>query len=329
MKRLKATSNRKHTLANGKVKTYKYPRKPVQRKSGLTVAQAISEYRQSPAWTKLADSTKMNNLRYMRVFEETYAQPDERGQEIMLRDLRREHLTKVRDAVVAAAHARNPQDTGHGAGLVYCRAVSKLFSWCVKEGRLPLSPAILLATDLEVGTHPTWTQEELRICLEGLPRHLGRAVQLAHATGLRRSDLCAMTWDQITEQGIECVGDHALIKTGVEIIIPITDEFRAVLARWRHGALHDYVLSNKDGQPMKETSLTSGLSRALKKIGIDRRINTHGIRKMVLTELADDGCSVYEIMAVSGHKAAASVAKYVEARNNFKLAQSGMAKRRK
>jgi len=57
-----------------------------------------------------------------------------------------------------------------------------------------------------------------------------------------------------------------------------------------------------------------------------RRGTSHGLRKLCLTRLAEVGCTVFEIMAVSGHKQVEEVQRYVEAANRKKLALAASAK---
>lgn len=331
MKRLKATSKRKHTLANGTVKTYKYPRKPTRRPSGVTVMEALTAYRESPAWKNLRASTKLNNARYMKMFEDTYAAPDELGREHLLKDIDRRHVMSLRDNIITLANTRSQSKSGHGAGMVFVRAISRFFSWCVEYGYIPFSPATNLGKDLVIGTLLTWTKEEYELCKRHLPVHYSRVIQMAYATALRASDLCAMQWEQITERGVECIGEHQQLKNGQQGIIPLKPDFMRELmtdhVTWKWGDPKDYVLLNKLGQPYNPKTLSSRLGYAIRKLGVERQINTHGIRKLVCTQLADSGSSPYEIMGVSGHKHPNSVATYVQMRDRLKLAKSAMAKR--
>jgi hypothetical protein len=49
-------------------------------------------------------------------------------------------------------------------------------------------------------------------------------------------------------------------------------------------------------------------------------------RKLCLTRLAEVGCTVFEIMSISGHKNVEEVQKYVDAANRKKLAVAALGK---
>ena len=53
---------------------------------------------------------------------------------------------------------------------------------------------------------------------------------------------------------------------------------------------------------------------------------SHGLRKLCLTRLAEVGCTVFEIMSISGHKNVEEVQKYVDAANRKKLAVAALGK---
>ena len=61
-----------------------------------------------------------------------------------------------------------------------------------------------------------------------------------------------------------------------------------------------------------------------KKRGIDGSI--HGLRKACCRRLAEAGCSVHEIMAMSGHKSIKEVERYTKAVEQERMAGQAMAR---
>jgi integrase len=53
----------------------------------------------------------------------------------------------------------------------------------------------------------------------------------------------------------------------------------------------------------------------------------HGLRKAALTRLADAGCSVHEIAAISGHKSLKEVQHYTEKADQARLAKAAVERR--
>ena len=57
-----------------------------------------------------------------------------------------------------------------------------------------------------------------------------------------------------------------------------------------------------------------------------RHCSAHGLRKAAARRLAEAGCSTHEIAAITGHASLKEVARYTEAADRKRLAQSAMAK---
>jgi integrase len=309
------------TLADGTKK--EYPRSPAIKRPSMTVAKAIELYELSPEWNNLANATREQYKVYLALFHRIYGPA-------ALREIQTEDLLAVRDRQRMETRARKgslPGEIGgDGAAFGVCSAVESFFQFCKKRNMVTTSPAIGLRDGLHKGTLATWTEEHLRVALAKLPFHLARAVELAVNTGLRRGDLVGMKWSQFTVRGIECLGENRIGKTKVEVIIPLKPEFRATMESWRTEGRGDLVLLTRDGKPIGAATLTSSLSRALKRIGLPKNINIHGVRKLVCTRLAEAGCSVYQMMSITGHKNPNSLAPYVQAVNQLTLATEAMSK---
>ena len=321
MRRLKTNKGVVRTLADGTKK--EYPRPRTIKRPSITVSKAIEAYELSPEWNNLAEATRAQRKIYLGLFHRIYGPA-------ALREIQTEDLLAVRDRQRMETRARKGcvagDNGGDGAAFGVCGSVESFFKFCQKRNMVTTSPAVNLRQGLRKGTLATWNEESLSVALRKLPFHLARAVELGVNTGLRRSDLVAMKWSQFTHRGIECLGENCIQKTKVEVIIPVTAEFRATLESWRAEGRGDRVLLTRDGNPLGAATLTSTLGRALKRHGLPRNINIHGVRKLVCTRLAEAGCSVYEIMSITGHKDPGSLAPYVQAVNQLTLATEAFSK---
>ena len=67
-----------------------------------------------------------------------------------------------------------------------------------------------------------------------------------------------------------------------------------------------------------------GFAEAVRKAGLPAGLNVHGLRKRAATRLAEAGCSVYEIQAITGHRDVRSLAPYVEKAEQSVLAHAAM-----
>ena len=54
-------------------------------------------------------------------------------------------------------------------------------------------------------------------------------------------------------------------------------------------------------------------------------VRSHGLRKLCLTRLAEAGCTVNQIAAISGHKDLREIQIYVDAADRKHLARAGIA----
>lgn len=293
-------------LADGSVREYRYPAKqPTSRYSADSVAAMIQGWKISPEWRALAKVTQDGYFRYLRDLERLAARP--------AAEVKRRHIMDIRDAIAA--------DRGTGAAMGFMRAASACFSWAVERGRLEVSPCHKIKR-LKGGTLPPWTEDQITTALRNLPEYLRRAVTLALYTGQRRGDLCAMRWDAYDGRVIRLKQS----KTGAELVIPLHWGLRGEMAEWKKAATSMHILTTRKGKPWIPTHLSQDLGRALVAAGLPAGLNIHGLRKAAAARLADAGCTVHEIAAITGHTTLAMIAAYTTRRDQERLANSAIAR---
>jgi len=69
------------------------------------------------------------------------------------------------------------------------------------------------------------------------------------------------------------------------------------------------------------------ISKAMKELGYS--VTFHGLRKSAAARLAEAGCSIEEIAAITGHKTLAMIQHYTKEAEQKKLAANAMAKMEK
>jgi integrase len=72
---------------------------------------------------------------------------------------------------------------------------------------------------------------------------------------------------------------------------------------------------------------TDWFSEEMAKAGLPVRCTPHGLRKRCLTDLANDGKSIHEIMSVSGHLTMKEVERYTRMADRARNARAAMAGR--
>lgn len=291
--------------AGGTIKEYHYPAfKPRSKPAGDSVDSLVASWQQSQAWAALAPSSRDIYSIYLRAVSSSFG-PAPVG------TITRRLLLEAQDAV--ALHR------GAGAANMFIRTASSLFNWAVDRGWIDRSPAYRIPMR-PGGSHPTWTREQVRTALAGLPEHLRRVVLLAAYTGQRRGDLCMLTWAAYDGKALRLT-QH---KTSTPMVIAVHPALKRELDRWKPVATTLTILANSQGRPWVPDVLTDSLKRAVARLGLPR-LNVHGLRFMFASELASQGASVHMIQAGTGHRTLGMVAHYTRAADQQRLNQDAIS----
>jgi integrase len=122
-----------------------------------------------------------------------------------------------------------------------------------------------------------------------------RAYALAVYTGQRKSDLVGMARAHRKNGFIRVVQS----KTGAELWIPEHTELTAELGR---GVVpHISLLTTTQGKAFDEVYFGAWFAEAIDEAKLPDDCVLHGLRKTAARRLAETGCSVDEIKAVTGH----------------------------
>lgn len=297
----------RRTLADGTVKEYRYARTPAARHNRCgpdSLAALISAYARSPEFAAKRPATRANYRVYLRDLDELGA--------ARVTDLRRRDLLAVRDAIAGAR--------GHGAANVFISVASVVFSWAVTREWLDHAPTVGIRA-LPGGALRPWTAAQADLALTSLPEAYRRVVLLARYTGQRRGDLCAMRWSAYDGQRLRLTQQ----KTSVALVIPCHPVLRAELDRWRREASSLHILTTPRGLPWRPMLLTQALPARLQAIGLPP-LTVHGLRKLAATELAEAGCSVHEIAAITGHRTLSMVQHYTRSAEQEHLADAAISR---
>lgn len=177
-------------------------------------------------------------------------------------------------------------------------------------------------TTYKGGTHHTWTADEMAIYEARWP--LGTRERLAYAayryTGQRGGDVTKLSRRDALAGAFNVVQE----KTGAVVSIPVAPELiEAIKAMPANGMT---ILGDKHGRPIQRRTLTKIIKKAVKDAGLPSRCVPHGLRKALLTELAEEGASDRQLASISGHKNTEELKTYTQAANQRILARDAMAK---
>jgi integrase len=134
--------------------------------------------------------------------------------------------------------------------------------------------------------------------------YLGFAVRLALGTGLRRSDLVKLRWNDLK-------GDHFEVrqqKTGEPVLVGCTEELLAELGTMPRIA--DTIIVGDRGNPVTAASLSRMVRLKLREMGVTG-YSIHGLRKNAGNEIAEQEV-LSAIMVRLGHKTPQMAAHYTK-----------------
>jgi integrase len=167
-------------------------------------------------------------------------------------------------------------------------------------------------------SHEPWPDDLIAAFDKHAPDHLRLAVLLLRVTGQRRSDAVKMRWRQFDGETIEVPSQQ---KTGEYVSIPCHRSLRSVLATLPRRS--EFILTGERGKPYKAASLAAMVRKQLHAMGI-HGYSVHGLRSNAAKALAEAGCSISEIMAITGHRSPAMAMKYAKRAEKKRLARAAI-----
>lgn len=279
-----------------------------------TLQQLAIDYQRSPAFTDLAAETRKAYLRHIRRIEAEYgdlpiaaiASPGFRGD-----------ILDWRDRIAAASGPRQAD---------YAFAVlARILSWAHDRRRIPVNPAERPGR-LSKGSraHIVWTDAEIEALLAVAAPHVALPFLIALGTGQRESDVLRLSWGAYD-------GKRLLVrqqKTKAHLAIPLTSDLHALLdaAKARRGTALT-ICTTKLGRPWTRDGYQTSFGRAKAAAGISGK-TFHDTRGTAVLRLAQAGCSIPEIYAITGHdpKSAETILSRHYLSRDRALAESAVAK---
>ena len=273
---------------------------------GTMGALALS-YFASPAYRTLRVSTqRRHRLAIERLCRE---HGDKRAA-----DLRRDHVVKLMARVADKPGAANE-----------LRGVLRaMMRHAVDIGLRADDPThAVKAVRIKTAGHHSWSDEEIA---EFERRHpVGSRARIALAlllyTGQRRGDVIRMGTQHIRAGTLHVTQE----KTGAVLAIPVNADLAAVIAATPSG--HLTFLTTRYGGPFTPSAFSDWFREECDAAGLPH-CSAHGLRKAAARRLAEAGCTVHEIGAITGHASLAELVRYTRAADQRRLAEAAMAKTR-
>lgn len=214
------------------------------------------------------------------------------------------------------------------------KALRRLFKFAKSKGRLvTVNPAI----EIEKIAHETkgfqeWTIDEVRQFLDAHP--VGSMAHLTMCllvfTAARRGDIVCFGPSNITnydgQEFIEFQQRKVIKKDALPVYVPMSPYLKNVIENTITGEVT--FLVNEYGDPFSAKAFGERFRKWVVAAGLTESLTMHGVRKMIGNELAEEGCSQFEIMATHGHSSPKVSEIYTRRVRRRKLAEQSSKKAR-
>jgi integrase len=172
----------------------------------------------------------------------------------------------------------------------------------------------------KTGGFVAWTDEDI----ETFARHFGvgtrerLAMALLLYTAQRRADMVRMGWQHIST-GRVAVRQS---KGGERLRIPVHGDLQTILDATPRQNLT--FLVTHYGKPFTPAGFGNWFGEKCREAGLE--LNAHGLRKAAARRLVEAGCSVHEVMAITGHRTLSEVQRYTREVGQERMADSAVAR---
>jgi integrase len=240
----------------------------------------------------------------------------------ILRNYAREHGHKPIASVTTDDLTQTFAAMTPGTREDFVKAIRPLMKWCREQGLIKTDPTVGIRmrrrrTD---GFH-TWTEDEIAQFEAHHP--IGTKPRLALAlllyTAQRRGDVIRLGRQHIRD-GVLHIKQR---KTGAELAIPVHPDLREILEATP--SEHLTFIVSALGKPFHPGAFSNWFGAACDAAGLPKGCSAHGLRKAACRRLAEAGCTVHQIAAISGHVTLEEVQRYTKAADQARLARSAMA----
>lgn len=297
----------RYTKADGTVVVYRYARSGKRERpesTAPTLDDLIVEYKASPAFTGLSTATRKSYAAIMDFIRTEVGH-------VEVAAVKRRNILGLRDAA---------QDTPARANKIVS-TFAVLFNFAVDREYRQDNPAARIGR-LATGEHRRWPDPAVDHALAHFPERWRRALILGLYTGQRPGDVVRIRWGEYDGQGIYV----AQQKTGTKVWIPAHAELKAMLDAWGEDKTALTILTTSRGRPWQPMAFAVGFSQEVRKHAKLKGLVFHGLRKTAAARLAEAGCSVHEIAAITGHLSLAMVAHYTKEADQKSRASAAITK---
>jgi integrase len=273
-----------------------------------SIAAAIALYFNSADFAHLAAATRADRRRTLERFIKT----EHERAALPFGRMEKQDVERILAKKAAAPHAAK-------GFLKALRAVAKV---AVKLAVIADDPTtgVKFLTPASDDGFRMWEEEDIARFEAhwaiGTRERLALAVLLY--TGQRRGDVVRLGRQHV-KGGVLMVRQS---KTGTVVALPVHPTLATILAASKTGQLT--FLTTTNGEPFTPAVFTNWFGNACRGAGLPIGLSAHGLRKAMCRRLAEAGCTVHEIQAISGHASLKEIERYTKGVEQKRLAETAM-----
>lgn len=202
---------------------------------------------------------------------------DQHGQMLIETDLKGYHLTDFIEA--------NPSWKCSGTRKYVCDVLKAPLTWAAKQGRIAVNPFGGINYE-KSGPRPAMPDESLEKIVAASHWHARVALRWLRITACRVSELCRADWKDIDwVRAVWCIPLHkkvkrtrkpryvALIPEAVELLRTLETDAIAL-----KGKADGPIFQSSRGERWGDTGIWKQINRVKKRLGMDEKASTHGLR---------------------------------------------------
>ena len=278
-----------------------------------TLGWFVEKYLASDCFKAYAEGTRYNYRKHLDLLKArlgggTLADLDQEAAEVYSAEVAREHGPSAGDDQIAM--------------ISNLWEFAKGFKEFKRKGRINPTTRITRHYQHDGEGHLVWPEEVVEQFDHDAPARLQFVRLGLHYTGQRGGDVIRMKWTDFDGSRIYVVQE----KTGKKMWLNCPKPLLAALKREQRKTNSEFMFLNAHGNPYASAQVLSHAIRhrleALKVEGY----TMHGLRKNAGMELAEAGCTVFEIMAVLGHKTPKMAMFYCEQAQQKRMNKSAVRK---
>jgi len=198
--------------------------------------------------------------------------------------------------------------------------------WGMFHGKNPVSISRLLPENNQKERILTYEEEER--LLKACNPSLRAIVTCALHTGMRKSEILTLKWENVDLENNVITIEHTNTKTKRTRRIPINQTLRTLLLKQRlKSGGSEYVFLSEAGKPYKfHDSLKGAFERACKKAGIEG-LRFHDLRHTCATRMIEAGASIVAVSRILGHSDIKMTMRYSHPDSSLKEAVELLSKK--